>query len=82
MIEKLQLIPQYGYDGAWDGPIGHRLPNDKEMMDKINEIIDKINELEIKTQVTKWFNPELEKELDKILEINNSAGAVLDANNK
>ena len=46
MIEKLETIKQYGYDGAWGGIAGEDAPNNMQLMIKINEIIDKVNELE------------------------------------
>ena len=46
MIEKLEKIKEYGWDGANGGVISERAPNNEEMMEKINEIIEKVNEIE------------------------------------
>ena len=72
MIEKLKVtnIPD---------PMYIKAPGNFELMDKINEIIDKMNELDIKLHTVKYFTPESEeavKELLKLLEKDNSVGAV------
>lgn len=46
MIEKLETIKDYGWDGARGGAIGEKAPGGLELMKKINEIIDKVNKLE------------------------------------
>ena len=49
------------------GEMREYAPDNFELMEKINEIIDKVNELEFKTQVTKWYTPEMEEKLEEVL---------------